>query len=246
MKQGIRNLKKSSKYAAFLAKTWYNGNMGEQLVTEEKLNKLPKETIIMLLLSQNDNFRALSEQSAVIQKQNEQLAILTQQRFGRRSEKNLPINGQPSLDLDNPGVLNEAEILTEKGFCEESLLEEAIPKKTPRPKGKRAVDLSGIKTTAESHYLDESFLDETFFQGWHQLADEVCKELKRIPASYEAVEHHIGVCARRKGQGILHGLSVGKTVRLHKCLLVGRRDYERTCRLSAEQVSLWKKGGDRG
>lgn len=72
--------------------------MKNQLLTEEKLNTLPKETIIMLLLQQGENFRLLSEQSAVIQKQNEQLmkqiedlkeqvAILTQQRFGRSSGK---------------------------------------------------------------------------------------------------------------------------------------------------------------
>ena len=122
--------------------------MENQLITEEKLNQLPKETIIMLLLSQNENFRVLSEQSAAIQKQNEQLlkqvedlreqlAILIQQRFGRRSEKNLPINGQLSFDLNNHNVLNEDEILTENGFCEEPSMEETAPKRTPRPKGKR-------------------------------------------------------------------------------------------------------------
>lgn len=78
--------------------------MKDQLFTEEKLNILPKETIIMLLLQQNENFRILSGQSAAIQKQNEQLlkqvedlkeqlAILTRQRFGTRSEKNLQISG---------------------------------------------------------------------------------------------------------------------------------------------------------
>lgn len=180
--------------------------MKNQLLTEEKLNTLPKETIIMLLLQQNDNFKLLSEQSAVIQKQNEQLikqienlkeqvAILTQQRFGRSSEKNLSIQGQLSFDLDHPNVFNEAEILTENGFAEEPSLEDTVPVRKPRPKGKRAVDLSGIKTTVESHYLEENTLMERFPKGWHQLEDEVYKELKRIPASYEVVEHHIGVYA---------------------------------------------------
>ena len=81
---------------------WYTYGMKNQLLTEEKLNTLPKETIIMLLLQQNDNFKLLSEQSAVIQKQNEQLIKqiedLKQQRFGRSSEKNLPIQGQLSFD----------------------------------------------------------------------------------------------------------------------------------------------------
>lgn len=84
--------------------------MKNQLFTEEKLNILPNETIIMLLLQQNENFRILSEQSAAIQKQNgqllkqvedlkEQLTILTRQRFGTRSEKNLQISGRFPLTL---------------------------------------------------------------------------------------------------------------------------------------------------
>lgn len=65
----------------------------------------------------------------------------------------------------------------------------------PRSNGKRAVDLSEIKTTVESHYLEENTLMERFPKGWHQLEDEVYKELKRIPSSYEVVEHHVGVYA---------------------------------------------------
>ena len=149
--------------------------MKNQLFTEEKLNTLPKETIIMLLLQQGENFRLISEQSAVIQKQNEQLlkqvedlkeqlTILTQQRFGNRSEKNLQISGQLSFDLDNPNVFNEAEVLTENGFPEEPSIDETVPARKPRPKGKRAVDLAGIKTTTESHYLEESVLNNKFPQ----------------------------------------------------------------------------------
>ena len=89
--------------------------MEKQLFTEEKLNTLPKETIIMLFLNQAENFRILSEQSAVIQSQNEQLirqvedlreqiAILNQRHFGRSSEKNLQVQGQLSFDLDQPNV----------------------------------------------------------------------------------------------------------------------------------------------
>ena len=91
--------------------------------------------------------------------------------------------------------MNEAEIFTENGFPEEPSIDETVPARKPRPKGKRAVDLAGIKTTTESHYLNEDTLNETFPKGWHQLEDEVYKELKRIPASYEVVEHHIGVYA---------------------------------------------------
>lgn len=190
----------------------YNEGMENQLFTEEKLNSLPRETVIMMLLQQAENFRVLSEQSAVIQKQNEQLlkqvedlkeqiAILTQHRFGRSSEKGPQINGQMSFDLDAPGVFNEAEVFTEDGFPEEPSLEETVTVRKKRPRGKRAVDLSGIKTTTENHYLDERELSEEFPEGWHRLDDEVYKELKRIPASYEVVEHHIGVYAGNGADG---------------------------------------------
>lgn len=180
--------------------------MENQLFTEEKLNTLPKETIVMLLLQQGETLRILSENYSVLQKQNEkllkqsedlqeQIAILMQQRFGRKSEKNLQINGQLSFDLENPNVFNEAEIYTEDGFADEPTIDETVVVRKKRPKGKRAVDLAGIPTTIENHYLDNSVLDEKFPKGWHQLDDEVYKELKRIPATYEVVEHHIGVYA---------------------------------------------------
>lgn len=180
--------------------------MEDQLFTEEKLKSLPRETIVMLLLQQGETLRILTESYAAIQKQNEsllkqledlreQIAILTQQRFGRRSEKDLPVHGQLSFDFENPGVFNEAEILTENGITEEPTIEETLVVRKKRPKGKRAADLADIPTVIENHYLDETTLHEEFPKGWHQLEDEVYKELKRIPPSYEVTEHRIGVYA---------------------------------------------------
>lgn len=48
VKYVIKNLRKSNKYAAFRGLLWYTYGMENQLFTEEKLNTLPKETIIML------------------------------------------------------------------------------------------------------------------------------------------------------------------------------------------------------
>ena len=187
------------------------------MFTEEKLNTLPKETIIMLFLNQAENFRILSEQSAVIQSQNEQLirqvedlreqiAILNQRHFGRSSEKNLQVQGQLSFDLDQPNVFNEAEFLTENGIPDEPDIDEVVPARKSRPKGKRNVDLSGIKTVTEGHYLSGEVLNDRFPKGWHQLDDEVYRELKRIPASYEVVEHHVGVYAGNgNGSKIIRG-----------------------------------------
>ena len=90
----IQNLKKQRKYAVFQAVLWYNGHMENNTLTLDELNKLPKNAIALLYMQMSESFALLSEQNKTIQKQNEllikqtedlkeQLAILTQHRFGR-------------------------------------------------------------------------------------------------------------------------------------------------------------------
>ena len=195
--------------------------MNKPLFSAEQLNALPKETVVLLLLQQTDSFHLLQKQNETIQAQNEallkqvadlreQIAILTNRMFGNKSERNTQIPGQLSLNLDDPSTaFNEAEALVEEGYPEEPGIDEVIDKKrrrTPRPKGKRDVDLKDIPTTREDHYLSKEELDKKFPHGWKQLDDEVYKELKRIPESYEAVEHHIGVYAGTgEGDTIVRG-----------------------------------------
>ena len=79
------------------------------------------KALILLLLQQSESLQLLSEQSSVIQKQNEQLikqieslkeqlAILTNHRFGRKTEVSSQIPGQLSLDFGDQAILNEAEL----------------------------------------------------------------------------------------------------------------------------------------
>lgn len=195
--------------------------MMNQIFTAEQLNAIPKETLVLMMLQMSDNFQLLTEQSQAILSQNEallkqvedlkeQVAILTNRLFGKRSEKNSQIPGQLSLTLDDPSLaINEAEALVEDGFPEEPEIREVVEqkrKRTSRPKGKRAEDLKDIPTTREDHYLSKEELDAKFPDGWKQLEDEVYTELKRIPESYEAVEHHIGVYAGKgKGDTVIRG-----------------------------------------
>lgn len=195
--------------------------MMNQVFTAEQLNALPKETLVLMTLQLSDSFQLLEKQSRVILDQNEallkqvadlseQITILTNRMFGRKSEKNTQISGQLSWNMDDPSLaINEAEALVEEGFPEEPGIGEVVEqkrKRTPRPKGKRTEDLKDIHTTREDHYLSDEELKEKFPDGWKQLEDEVYTELKRIPESYEAVEHHIGVYAGKgKGDTVIRG-----------------------------------------
>ena len=93
----------------------------------DELNKLPKNAIALLYLQMSESFSILSAQSQKIQNQNErlirqiedlqeQVAILTQQRFGKRTEVDKQILGQLSLSLEDINVLNEAEVLIENRY----------------------------------------------------------------------------------------------------------------------------------
>ena len=141
------------------------------------------------------------------------MAVLINQRFGRHSEKLSQLLGQLSFSLDNPAVFNEIEAVTDNGFAKEPSAEEVVPEhiRRRRPKGRRAVDLSGIEVEAVNHYLPEDILNSEMPGGWHRMEDETYTELERIPPSYKVVEHHVGVYAGNgNGSKIMRGRAPGR------------------------------------
>ncbi|MBR3166758.1 MAG: transposase, partial [Lachnospiraceae bacterium] len=198
--------------------------MKKQSLSEEQLQTLPRETLVLLLVQQAESFRLLSDQSAAIQKQNEalikqvedlkeQLSIMNNRLFGRKSEKVQDIPGQLSLDIeDSSQAFNETEALVEEGFADEPEVETVvIRRRAPRPKGKRELDLKEVPTEREDHYLTEEELQEKFPHGWKQLEDEVYKELIRIPETFKVMEHHIGVYAGKGAEDtVIRGKAPGR------------------------------------
>ena len=148
----------------------------------------------------------------------EQIAILTQHRFGKHSEKNLQMKGQLSLDLGDACILNEAEILTENGIPDEIEFEEVIIKRKLRQKGKRDINLQDIKTTIVPHERTENELTAQFPKGWHALPDEVYKELTYVPAYFEVLEHHVKVYAGNHDEGGILRAEVPKRLLSHSIL----------------------------
>lgn len=62
--------------------------------TEDELNSCSKEMLVTLLLSMQDQMERLNQS---MENLIEQIAISNQQRFGRSSEKGLPLEGQLHL-----------------------------------------------------------------------------------------------------------------------------------------------------
>lgn len=180
----------------------------EKPFSEQQLNDLSKDALVALVLSINEQNIALQKQLKDI---TEQLAILTQQRFGRRTEKDLPIPGQLNLNDFGVAVLNEAEAALDAGEVEEPAIEEVVVRRHKRPKGKRQIDLASLEHEAVPHYLPEEELRKIFPGGWHQLEDETYSELVYHPARFTVLEHHIGVYAGdHAGDTIVRGNVPGR------------------------------------
>ena len=130
----------------------------------------------------------------------QQVAVLTQQRFGKRSETNAQVMGQLAFDLENQCILNEAESLVENGIPEEPEMETVIVRRK-KTKGKRKLNLSEIEVEVVTHECSEDELKEQFPNGWHCLDDEVYSELQYIPARFKVLEHHVKIYAANGDTG---------------------------------------------
>ena len=166
--------------------------------TEEKLNTFSKETLIQLFLAQQEQ---LSEIDKKLQLVLEQLAVMNQNRYGRKTEQ-MPVPQQMAFaDVNGELVMfNEAEALASLDKNEE----ETDSKKHPvKKKGKREAELSGIPVIKVEHYLTEEELQERFGKnGWKQLPDEIYKRYRFVPTKVEVEEHHVGVYASKDGDSM--------------------------------------------
>ena len=166
--------------------------------TEEKLNTFSKETLIQLFLAQQEQ---LSEIDKKLQLVLEQLAVMNQNRYGRKTEQ-MPVPQQMAFaDVNGELVMfNEAEALASLDKNEE----ETDSKKHPvKKKGKREAELSGIPVIKVEHYLTEEELQERFGKnGWKQLPDEIYKRYRFVHAKVELEEHHVGDYASKDGDSM--------------------------------------------
>lgn len=202
--------------------------MNELKLSKDELNKLSKDALVLMFLQLAESFSLLSEQNKTIQKQNEQMihqiedlkeqiAVLTQHRFGRKTETSGQTIGQLSLDLENMCVLNEAETLVENGITYEPEMETVLVRR-PKAKGKRGLNLKDIEVEVIFHECTKEELEEQFPAGWHVLPDEVYKELQYIPARFKVLEHHVRIYAGDHDTGGILRAKTPKRLLAHSIL----------------------------
>ena len=170
--------------------------------TEEQLNNVDKSFLILLLLQQQEQLEAITEElraaNEKMQQLMEQVILAKQYRFGRSSEKMEDANQICFREVDGTIVFfNEAEAVCDLEASEPEVLE-AVVVKQPKQKGKKEADLAGIPVKRIDHYMTNEELEAEFgANGWKQLPDAVSKHYRFVPAKVEVEEHHIGVYASK-------------------------------------------------
>lgn len=180
--------------------------MKRKMITKDELYKLPHHLLVDLFLQLNTSLTMMQQQNETLIKQisslQESIAVLTQQRFGRKTEKLSELSGQLSLFEETADAINEAEVLTEDGLLEEPDIQTVVVRR--KRKGKREADLSGIEMVIEPTItISQERLSELFPNGYHQLPDEVYKDLEYQPARFIVHEHHIAVYAGAGDSGVV-------------------------------------------
>jgi len=170
--------------------------------TEEQLNNVDKSFLILLLLQQQEQLEAITEElraaNEKMQQLMEQVILAKQYRFGRSSEKMDDANQICFREVDGTIVFfNEAEAVCDLEASEPEVLE-AVVVKQPKQTGKKEADLAGIPVKRIDHYMTNEELEAEFgANGWKQLPDAVSKYYRFVPAKVEVEEHHIGVYASK-------------------------------------------------
>lgn len=176
--------------------------------TEEQLNSVDNPFLIQLLLQQQEQLNALTEElhaaNEKMQLLMEQVVLGKQNRFGRSSEKMEDTDQICFREIDGTIVFfNEAEAVCDLSAAEPEDLE-LRPPKQPKRRGKKESDLSGLPVKRIDHYLSDMELEAEFgANGWKQLPDAISRKYHFVPAKVEVEEHHIGVYASKTDEHMI-------------------------------------------
>lgn len=173
------------------------------LLSDEQLNSLNGEALVIIASSLQSQLVSLGEQldhaNAQLADTNkridlltEQIRVMNQRHFGRKSENSTDVyDGQLSMfDVVN-GSVPEPEIT-----------EVIISSHTRnKPKGKREADLEGLPARIIEHKLSDEQLSELFPKGYKELPEEIYKRLHVIPETFIVDEHRVHVYASKDNDG---------------------------------------------
>ena len=155
-------------------------------LSEEQLNNLNKDALVIIASSLQDQLRSMAQQlenanarlddnNRQIELLTEQIRIMNQRHFGKKAESGLSdMEGQLTL-FDS---FNEVEGFQKKDLPEPTIEEVTISSyRRSKAKGKREADLDGLPARIFEHKLSDEELAKKFPDGYKELPVEIHKRL---------------------------------------------------------------------
>ena len=164
-------------------------------LTPEELNKMDKNVLILVIRSLQDQLNTITNQLTFL---TEQIALMNQRSFGRKTEKSDQIAYQMSLY----DIFNEPELLTDNS-PEPEVEEISVSSHTRKKKTTRELKLEGLPARIIEHKLTEKELKDLFPAGYKELPVETYKRLALIPQTFIVDEHHVHVYASKDNDGVI-------------------------------------------
>ncbi len=167
-------------------------------LTPEQLDRMDKHVLITIIGSLQSQLKSISSQLDFL---TEQIALMNQRSFGRKTEKTDQIPHQMTLDeLYHDNIFNEPEVLSDNS-PEPKVNEVIISSYTRKPAASREEKLKGLPARVFEHTIDKDKLAALFPDGYKELPIETYKRLFMIPQTFIVDEHHVHVYASKKNDG---------------------------------------------
>ena len=166
-------------------------------LTPEQLNGMDKRALIGIITSLQGQLATISTQLNFL---TEQIALMNQRSFGRKTEKLDQMDDMHQMSLFD--VFNEPEVFQDNSE-EPEISEITVSSHTRKKKTKREDSLEGLPARIFEHRIGDDKLAELFPNGYKELPEEVYKRLSIIPQTLLVDEHHVHVYASKNNDGTI-------------------------------------------
>ena len=163
-------------------------------LSKDELNKMDKQVLVTIIGVLQSQLNAISSQLDFL---TEQIALMNQRSFGRKTEQ---LDEMHQMNLFE--VFNEPEIFSDDSKDPE-ITEITISSYTRKKKTSREQNLEGLPARIINHTLSDDELLALFPDGYKELPDEIYKRLSLIPQTFIVDEHHVHVYASKNNDGTI-------------------------------------------
>ena len=164
-------------------------------LTEEQLNQLDKRVLITVIKELQLQLRSISSQLNFL---TEQIALMNQRSFGRKTEQLNQMEQMHQITLAE--FFNEAELLSDTSK-EPEVSEIVVASHTRKTKTRREENLKDLPIRVYEHKLEQEELESLFPHGYKELTPVIYKRLSLIPQTFIVDEHRIHQYASKDNDG---------------------------------------------